>query len=121
MRVLIVCVALLLARGACAAEADPALVAAAQKEGQVVWYSTLIVNQILRPMADAFEKRYPGIRVQYSRATNSDVALKIINESRARRLQADVFDGTNSIYPLLDAKLVAAYPPHAARPAGLHP
>ena len=114
MRVLIVCIALLLTRGACAAEADPALVAAAQKEGQVVWYSTLIVNQILRPMADAFEKRYPGIRVQYSRATNSDVALKIINESRARRLQADVFDGTNSIYPLLDARLVAAYPPKAA-------
>jgi ABC-type Fe3+ transport system substrate-binding protein len=106
--------ALLLARMAFAADADPALVAAAQKEGQVVWYSTLIVNQILRPLAEAFEHKYPGIRMQYSRATNSDVALKIINESRARRLQADVFDGTNSIYPLLEAKLVAAYAPKAA-------
>jgi iron(III) transport system substrate-binding protein len=105
---------LLLARIACAAETDAALVAAAQKEGQVVWYSTLIVNQILRPLAEAFEKKYPGVRMQYSRSTNSDVALKILNESRARRLQADVFDGTNSIYPLLDAKLVAAYPPKAA-------
>jgi ABC-type Fe3+ transport system substrate-binding protein len=114
MRVPFLCAALLLAHAAYAADADPALVAAAQKEGQVVWYSTLIVNQILRPLADAFEKKYPGIRMQYSRATNSDTALKIINESRARRLQADMFDGTNSIYPLLEAKLVAAYPPKAA-------
>ena len=116
MRLPFLCAALLFAHSAWAADADPTLVAAAQKEGQVVWYSTLIVNQILRPLADAFEKKYPGIRVQYSRATNTDTALKIINEARARRLQADVFDGTNSIYPLLEAKLVAAYPPKAAAP-----
>jgi len=97
-----------------AAEVDPALVTAAKKEGQVVWYSTLIVNQIVRPLAAAFEQKYPGIKVLYSRATNSDTALKILNEARARRIQADVFDGTNSIYPLLDAKLVASYHPKAA-------
>ncbi len=117
MRLPFLCAALLFAHSAWAADADPTLVAVAQKEGQVVWYSTLIVNQILRPLADAFEKKYSGIRVQYSRATSLvTLALKIINESRARRLQADVFDGTNSIYPLLEAKLVAAYPPKAAAP-----
>jgi ABC-type glycerol-3-phosphate transport system substrate-binding protein len=98
MKLLFLCAALLFAQVAHAADADPALVAAAQKEGQVVWYSTLIVNQILRPLAEAFEKKYPGIRMQYSRATNSDTALKIINESRARRLQADMFEApTRSI------------------------
>ena len=105
---------LLLARAAPAAEVDPALLAAAQKEGEVAWYSTLIVNQILRPMVDAFQKKYPGITVHYSRSTNSDIALKITNEARAHRVQADIFDGTNSIYPLLDAKLVASYLPKAA-------
>ena len=65
MRVLLVCVALLLSRAALAADPDPALVAEAQKEGQVTWYSTLIVNQIVRPMVEAFETRYPGIKVQY--------------------------------------------------------
>ena len=114
MKTFLLCIALLVAHAARAADIDPALVAAAQKEGQVVWYSTLIVNQILRPIADAFEKKYPGIRLQYSRSTNSDVALKITNEARAHHVQADVFDGTNSIYPLLEAKLVAAYPPKAA-------
>jgi ABC-type Fe3+ transport system substrate-binding protein len=94
--------------------ADPALEDAARKEGHVVWYSTLIVNQILRPMVEAFQKKYPGIEVRYSRQTNSDVALKILNEARAHRLQADILDGTNAMYPLMDAKLVAEYPPEAA-------
>ncbi|HEX3864946.1 MAG TPA: extracellular solute-binding protein [Stellaceae bacterium] len=109
------CAALLLSVvTARAADIDPALVDAAKKEGEVTWYSTLIVNQILRPMVDAFNAKYPGIKVNYSRSTNSDVALKIVNEARARRGQADVFDGTNSIYPLLDAGLVADYRPKAA-------
>ncbi len=94
--------------------ADPALVAAAQKDGELVWYSTLIVNQIVRPLVEAFQQKYPAIKVQYSRATNSDTALKIINEARAHRVQADVFDGSNTIYPLLDAHLVAAYQPKSA-------
>ncbi len=114
--------ALLLISTACrAAEPDPALVAAARKEGTVNWYSTLIVNQIVRPVADAFEKKYPGIKVQYSRASSSDVALKIRNEARARRVQADVFDGSNTVFMLEDAGLVADYRPRAAAdwPAGL--
>ncbi|HEX3401048.1 MAG TPA: extracellular solute-binding protein [Acetobacteraceae bacterium] len=114
MRVLLLCAALLLARAACAADADPALVAGAQKEGQVVWYSTLIVNQIVRPMTEAFEAKYPGIKVQYSRATSSDVALKIRNEARARRVQADLFDGSNTVFLLEEANLVAEYQPQSA-------
>ncbi len=114
MRVLLVCVALLLSRAALAADPDPALVAEARKEGQVTWYSTLIVNQIVRPMVEAFEARYPGIKVQYSRATSSDTALKIRNEARARRVQADLFDGSNTVFLLEDAGLVAEYQPKAA-------
>ena len=106
--------ALLLGQTAQAAGPDAAMIEAARKEGQVVWYSTLIVNQILRPMVAAFEAKYPGVEVRYSRQTNSDVALKILNEARARRPQADIFDGTNSIYPVQDAGLLAAYPPAAA-------
>src|SRR5208282_2715168 len=97
-----------------AAGPDPALVAAAEKEGQVVWYTGLIVNQIVRPMAAAFEAKYPAIRLQYARASNTDTTLKILNEARAHRVQADAFDVTSGIFPLLDAHVVAAYPPGAA-------
>lgn len=114
MRLILLFAALLFARAACAAEANAALVAAAQKEGQVTWYSTLIVNQIVRPMVDAFGKKYPGITVQYSRATSSDVALKIRNEARARRVQADLFDGSNTVFLLEEANLVADYQPKSA-------
>jgi iron(III) transport system substrate-binding protein len=105
---------LLFAQAARAAEVDPALIAAAQKEGEVVWYSTLIINQIVRPMVDAFEAKYPGIKVRYSRATSSDVALKIRNEARARRLQADLFDGSNTVFMLQEGSLVAEYQPRSA-------
>jgi ABC-type Fe3+ transport system substrate-binding protein len=92
-----------------AAGADAALVAAATKEGQLVWYSTLIVNQITRPLALAFEKKYPGIKVQYSRQPSTAVALKISAEAQAGRIQADVFDGTNTILTLEPAGLVQPY------------
>ena len=80
----------------------------------MVWYSTLIVNQIVRPVVEAFERKYPGIKVKYSRASSTDTALKIRNEARARRLQADLFDGSNTVFLLEDANLVAEYRPKAA-------
>jgi ABC-type glycerol-3-phosphate transport system substrate-binding protein len=72
--------------------ADDALVEAARKEGQVVWYTTLIVNQVVRPLQEAFEKKYPGVKLQYSRADDAPTALKILSETRAGRLQADIID-----------------------------
>jgi iron(III) transport system substrate-binding protein len=107
---------LLLLSCASAAAADEALVAAAKKEKQVVWYTTLIVNQAVRPLAKAFEAKYPGIEVRYSRADSGPTALKILNEARAGRLQADVFDGNGTVPPLVNAGLVAAFlPPTADR------
>jgi ABC-type glycerol-3-phosphate transport system substrate-binding protein len=44
---------------------DAGLIAAARTEGQVTWYTTLIVNQAVRPLVAAFEAKYPGITVSY--------------------------------------------------------
>jgi iron(III) transport system substrate-binding protein len=120
------CVLMLLSITARAAEIDPGLVEAAKKEGAVVWYSGMIVNQIVRPMVDAFETKYPGIKVQASRASGNDNALKIMNEARARRPLADMVDSTTALAPLLEAGLVAQfrpveaarYPEDAKDPAG---
>ena len=114
MRFLLIAALLLVTSGARAAEPDQALIDAARKEGSVVWYSTLIINQIVRPMVAAFEAKYPGIKVEYSRAASSDVALKIVNEARARRVQSDLFDGSNTVFLLRDPRLVASYTPKAA-------
>jgi ABC-type Fe3+ transport system substrate-binding protein len=106
--------ALMLATEARSASFDPTLEAAARREATVVWYTGLIVNQITRPMAAAFEARFPGIKVQYSRASNTETTLKILNEARAHRVQADVFDVTSGIHALVDARVIAAYQPPSA-------
>jgi ABC-type glycerol-3-phosphate transport system substrate-binding protein len=69
--------------------ADPALYEAAKKDGQVVWYTSLIVNQAVRPLVEAFAKKYPGIEVKYARADSGPNAIKIMNEAQAGRPQSD--------------------------------
>jgi len=95
--------------------ADPALIAAAKKEGVVIWYTTQIVDQFARPAAAAFEKLYPGIGVRLSRTNAMTAAVKILNENRARRNQSDVFDGTVTVVPLKKEGYVLKWLPDAAK------
>jgi len=98
-----------------ASAADTALIEAAKKEGQVVWYTTLIVNQIIRPLKDAFEKKYPGVQLQYTRADDLVTSAKILAEGKAGRVQADVFDGIANMLPLKEAGMVVPFrAPNAA-------
>jgi iron(III) transport system substrate-binding protein len=94
--------------------ADAAMVAAAKKEGQVVWYTSLIVNQVVRPMKAAFEKKYPGIELQYTRADDAPTAAKLTAEATAGRVQADVFDGITNVVALKRAGITAPYIPPSA-------
>ncbi len=75
---------------------DAALIEAARKEAQLTWYTVQTIPQIVLPLVAGFEKRY-GIRVNYIRANSNEVALRVINEARAGRLQADVVDGTSML------------------------
>lgn len=94
---------------------DQALIDAAKREGQVVWYTTLVVNQIVRPLKAAFEQKYPGVTLQYTRADDIVTAEKIITEGRAGRIQADIFDGIDNMLPLQEAGLLAPFTvPNAA-------
>src|SRR5262249_59834013 len=59
--------------------ADAALVAAAKNEGEVVWYTTQIISQLVRPVSAAFEKKY-GIKVRSTRANSTELSVNIINQ-----------------------------------------
>jgi iron(III) transport system substrate-binding protein len=96
------------------AAADAALIAAAKKEGEVVWYTTLIVNQLVRPLAAAFEKKY-GVKVRFARANSTQTALKVLTEAKAGKVQCDVFDGTNTAEVLRKDDLVLKWLPPAAK------
>src|SRR5258708_12693225 len=82
--------------------ADDALYEVAKKEGAVVWYTSLIVNQAVRPLVEAFNKKYPGVEVKYARGDSGPNAIKVINEAPAAKVQADVFPATTTTPPLLN-------------------
>ena len=69
----------------------------AKKEGKLLWYSTLIVNQALRPIKESFEKKYPFIQIEYYRADSDQLAQKMIAEYQAKRFDVDTLDGTSTI------------------------
>jgi ABC-type Fe3+ transport system substrate-binding protein len=94
---------------------DAATIAAAKREGEVTWYSTQIINQLVRPVAAAFEKKYPGIRVRYIRANATEIAIKILNESHAGNPQSDIFDGTSTVVPLEREGYVLQWLPEPAK------
>src|SRR3954467_10586215 len=94
--------------------ADSTLIEAAKKERVVIWYTTLIVNQAIRPLKEAFEKKYAGMELQFVRADESPTAAKILAEAGAGRVQADVFDGISNMVPLKRAGVLAPYVPEAA-------
>jgi iron(III) transport system substrate-binding protein len=106
--------AFIVATAGSARAADQALIDAARKEGTVVWYSTLIVNQLVRPMAEAFEKKYPGIAVKYSRTPAGEMALKLQNEIRAHSVQADVFDANSAFFQAMPLDNLVEYKAQAA-------
>ncbi|HEY6258609.1 MAG TPA: hypothetical protein VIY51_22730, partial [Xanthobacteraceae bacterium] len=107
------------ARAAEPYQADPKLVAAAKQEGQVVLYTTLIVDQIVRPMIKAFHAHIPAVEVKFVRADSAQLMVKLINEGRAGRVQADVWHLGDGLQPLLQENLAATLDLPSA--AGLPP
>ena len=57
------------------------LIAAAKKEGQLTYYTDLIVEQVVRPLVAAFEKKY-GIKVAFTRGDSQVNSVKVLNEYR---------------------------------------
>ncbi len=73
---------------------DKVLLEGARKEGQVVFYSGMIPNQTLRPLAEAFQKKYPGVKLNYWRADSEEIVTKMQAELRANNMVGDVLEGT---------------------------
>jgi len=87
---------------ASAADISPELIAKAKQEGQVTYYTDLIIDQIVRPLASAFEAKY-GIKVVYTRGDSQVNSTKLLNEYRAGRVMADVFGLTSGMEVLIEA------------------
>jgi len=97
------------ARGDEAYQPDPALVQAARKEGQLLLYTTHIVDQIVRPLIKGFQARVPGIDVKYVRADGLGLVVRLINEARAGRVQSDVWSMVEGVGPVLKGGYAAEF------------
>src|SRR6266850_3138979 len=78
------------------ADRQKVLVEGAKKEGKVSWYTTLIVDQVVRPVKDAFEKEYPFLQVEFFRGNAERLVQKMLAEYQAKRYDVDIIDGTVS-------------------------
>src|SRR5687768_9060057 len=72
------------------------LVEGAKKEGKISWYTSLIVDQVVRPVTAAFEKEYPFIQVEFFRANSERIVQRMFSEYQAKRYDVDLLDGTRS-------------------------
>jgi iron(III) transport system substrate-binding protein len=94
------------------------LLKGARKEGKLVIYSSLIVNQMLRPLTEGFKKKYPFLNVKYWRGSSGKTFRKVTAEMRAKSLVADVIEGSGITGRIVKAKIgqpfyspeLAAYP-----------
>ncbi len=105
-------VSALLAPGASYA-VDQAIIDAAKREGSVTVYTTLVINQLVRPMGDAFQAKY-GVKVNPVRADPGEIIRRVIDEAKAGRPQGDIFDGTTPAATLKRENLVMKYLPESA-------
>ena len=116
--------ALLLALTGCVAttnaigqETTPALVAAAAKEGKVVWYTAVDVK-VAEAVAKAFRAEYPNIDLDVERAGSERVFQRINQEMQAGIKNVDVVNSSDASHFLFwkQQKLLARHvPPDVAR------
>src|SRR5262249_29952043 len=75
---------------------------------EVVYYTELIVDQIVRPLAAAFEKTY-GVKVVFWRGDSQQVTLKLSMERRAARTQADVWSSPSGLGSMISDKVITPF------------
>ena len=103
------------------------LVDGAKKEGEVVFYSSLIVDKPLRPLVQAFMKKYPFIKATYWRGDTEGIVAKLIAEERSGHPVVDVMEGagigaaanTTGFLASYKTPVLDVYPPDYRDPHGL--
>ena len=81
------------------------LIEGARNEGQVTVYSSMIADQALRPILNGFEAKYPFVKPQYVRDDPPQQLQKVMAESRAGRMVADVLESTGLEVPVRAANI----------------
>jgi len=85
------------------------IVQAARKEGEIVWYTTMSLDQSQQFM-DRFLKKYPFLKPSVVRSGGGALLNRILSEAKGGKYLFDVAHGTGEIVlPLMEAGLLAPY------------
>ena len=117
LRRLAVALALAAALPAGAQETTPAMVAAAEKEGKVVWYTAVDVK-VAEGVAKAFKAQYPKIEVDVERSGSERVLQRINQEYQSNIKNVDVVNSSDASHFLSwkqQGWLAKHTPPDAAK------
>src|ERR1700704_1065902 len=93
---------------------SPELIAAANKEGKLVYY-TANFAEVEQQVINAFNKRFPNIKVEMVRAPGGQLITRIKTEAAAGKLSADVINHSDRALMIELVDLFMDYaPPNAA-------
>src|SRR5206468_1773811 len=68
---------------------DPKIVEVAKKEGEIIWFTSMSVDQS-QPLMNAFQKKYPAIKPVLMRAGSGAIMNRVLTETHARMFDFDV-------------------------------
>jgi iron(III) transport system substrate-binding protein len=99
----------------------PALIAAAQAEGKIVFYTAIDIV-VATQIAKSFEAAYPGVTVQVERNGGERIAQRIAQERASNIFAVDVLDSSDTaqfitwkhlgwLTPFVPAEVAAKWPP----------
>ena len=88
---------------------DPKVVQAARKEGEIVWYTTMSLDQSKQFM-DRFVSKYPFLTPSVFRSGGGALLNRVISEAKGGKYLFDVVHGTGEIVlPLMESGLLVVY------------
>ena len=108
------------------ADREQILVGGAKAEGKVVWYTSL-AGSSYKELAQGFEKKYPGIKVDVYRAASNELMARITAEANARQYLVDTIETTlpllkslreDGLLAVYQSPHLAKYPAHAKESGG---
>lgn len=89
------------------ADRDTYLADCAKKEGSLTWYTSL-AGEVIDNMISAFNDAYPDVRVDTYRGDESDITSRVVEETKADRLQGDIMELSSDAYRSLASTGVMA-------------
>ena len=87
---------------------DPKIVEAAKKEGEVIWFTSMAIDQS-KPLMDAFQKKYPAINPVLFRAGGGDIMNRVLTETRAGKFGFDVVGGRGEMIQIFKERGIITF------------